>query len=80
MWDQGGEFLIKPGVKCRRSLDASSTASGTSEEGTSKKKSRKSLTGEDALKKRLWSIYKAVYDYQVRCGHLCIYLERTAGS
>ena len=65
MWDQGADFMIKTGVKGRRSLDTSSTTSGTSEEGATKKKSRKSLTGEEALKKRLWTIYKAVYDYQV---------------
>ena len=54
-------------TKSRRSLETSST---TSEESVAKKKpGRKSLSPEEALRKRYWLLYKTVTDYQV-----CIYV------
>lgn len=64
--DHMSDIIMRPTqiLKSRRSLETSST---TSEESTSKRKpARKSIVQEEPLKKKLWNLYKAVHEYQVR--------------
>lgn len=61
-WFSSGDLKPTTITKSRRPLDTSST---TSEDRDGKKKARKSLSPEETLRRRLMTLYKTVFDFQV---------------
>ena len=61
-WFSSGDLKPTTITKSRRPPDTSST---TSEDRDGKKKARKSLSPEETLRRRLMTLYKTVFDFQV---------------
>lgn len=70
--ESAGEVLPLT-VKRNRRWETSSVASMTSDEGNStpKRKPGRKSSVEDPLKRRLWTIFKTVFDFQVRNHAVC---------